>query len=210
MHNLAAHEKLHERLNVRFRAIRERARVKTNLNSRGVRDDGRTMEDRGIDAPPVIETASGWRIGNSIFRGSEFHGYSLLFGGREYCSRGCASREDRENGNGPRLRRKPPPPTPPRLDIPRRCTFPSAPFDSRINPCLIPNIYKEFYWNASRVSRLICDKPCYPPTLPPFSSSLYFHADARPLFCYFRSPSAKSSFHLGERFICARNDHHVP
>lgn len=60
---------------------------------------------------PVNETARGWRIGNSIFRGSEFHGYSLLFGGREYCSHGCASREDRENGNGPRLRRKPPSPS---------------------------------------------------------------------------------------------------
>lgn len=79
----------------------------------------------------------------------------------------------------------------PRLNIPRRCTFPSTRF--RVNPCPIPNIYKEFYWNALRLASHL-RQSCYPST-PAFTLAqplLYFHADT------FVSPRVLSAF-------CSRN-----
>lgn len=69
------------------------------------------------------------------------------------------SRKDRGNGNGPRLRRKPPTQYSSALRFSTRF---------RINFCSIPNIYKEFYWNVSRLST-------YPrqPSYPPSSSTLF-------------------------------------
>lgn len=105
----------------------------------------------------VIETARGWRIGNSIFHDSEPHERVFYFSCIVHAE--YVSRKDRGNGNGPRLRRKPPTQYSSALRFSTRF---------RINFCSIPNIYKEFYWNVSRLST-------YPrqPSYPPSSSTLF-------------------------------------
>ena len=85
----------------------------------------------------------------------------------------------------------------PRLNIPRRCTFPSTRF--RVNPCPTPNIYKEFYWNALRLASHL-RQSCYPsnPRPHPGATSFVFSCwYVRFAACSFRFLFAKSSFHFG-------------
>lgn len=109
----------------------------------------------------VIETATGWRIGNSIFHDGEPHERVFYFS-IVYCSRGICM------AKGPRKRKRttvyvvshpsPPPPT----QYSSALRFSTSRF--RINFRPIPNIYKEFYWNVSRLSTYP-RQPSYPPIL---------------------------------------------